>query len=264
VCILLVGEMAPNSLPVAFDDKETTDAETPVSDNMLENDVNPDVDALMNVRDVEGLPLNDGCLSIVLLSGASVTACANGTYVYDPMGVFASLPVDETVEDCFNYTMSNGAGSSPARVCVTVMTGVTLPISLPSVAPSLSPSTDPSFSSEVESLLPSFSPTEAFTSNNLPSVSPSTVPSNSFSEGTSSQPSHVPTDAVIVLGNDPSMSPSVAPTGSLSSSPSHGLLEEILIFGHDPLDEVKIYGRGFGTEYPSSFPSEVPSVSPTI
>eukprot|EP00567_Pseudictyota_dubia_P013080 CAMPEP_0197436232 /NCGR_PEP_ID=MMETSP1175-20131217/3705_1 /TAXON_ID=1003142 /ORGANISM="Triceratium dubium, Strain CCMP147" /LENGTH=344 /DNA_ID=CAMNT_0042965471 /DNA_START=10 /DNA_END=1041 /DNA_ORIENTATION=- len=117
VCITVYGDDDP---PVAVDDTESTDQDTPVSGNVLLNDSDPDGDDL-TVIVVEDEPINEEGSSIPLDSGAVVTVYPNGTFVYDPNGAFDSLDEVETAQDCFEYVVWDGAGGSDtATVCIRI------------------------------------------------------------------------------------------------------------------------------------------------
>jgi VCBS repeat-containing protein len=70
----------------------------------------------------------DGVLSILSLdttgTAGSVTDMGDGTYLYDPHGVFDFLAAGESAEDSFLYTVTDGfGGTATARVVVIVHGG---------------------------------------------------------------------------------------------------------------------------------------------
>lgn len=66
-----------------------------------------------------------------LPSGAILTVEADGTYTYDPNGQFDELRLDETAEDSFTYTISDGhGGSDTATVTVTIEGEVVPPVAV--------------------------------------------------------------------------------------------------------------------------------------
>jgi Ca2+-binding RTX toxin-like protein len=58
--------------------------------------------------------------------GASVTMNADGSYIYDPTAAttLLDIPVDQTLVDTFNYTMSDGDGGSAVGIVSITVTGV--------------------------------------------------------------------------------------------------------------------------------------------
>ncbi|MBU2582412.1 MAG: tandem-95 repeat protein, partial [Alphaproteobacteria bacterium] len=121
-------DLTSNSPPTAADDTATTDEDTGlvVATSVLDNDF--DLEASVNlqtlvVSEVNGNPADVGN-QITLTSGALLTVNADGTYEYDPNGVFDFLPAGSSDTDTFVYTVSDGSGgTSTATVTVTV-TGV--------------------------------------------------------------------------------------------------------------------------------------------
>ena len=111
---------APNAPPVAVNDNNTTDQNTPVSGNVLSNDSDPDAGDTLTVSAVNGSVANVGT-QITLASGALVTLNANGDYTYNPNGKFTSLAQGQSTTDTFTYTVSDGhGGTSTATVTITI------------------------------------------------------------------------------------------------------------------------------------------------
>ncbi|MGF1523107.1 MAG: beta strand repeat-containing protein [Leptolyngbyaceae cyanobacterium] len=107
-----------NTLPIALDDAVATDEDTPLNGNVLTNDNDADGDAL-TVTAVNGMAISVG-MEVELASGALLTLNADGSFNYAPNGQFEFLGVGETAIDSFDYTISDGQGSSTATATVTV------------------------------------------------------------------------------------------------------------------------------------------------
>jgi len=82
--------------------------------NLLINDTDVDVGDTLAISKVQGLAANVGD-QIALASGALLTVNADGTYIYDPNGAFAT-----TNTDSFTYEISDNHGSSSNAATVTI------------------------------------------------------------------------------------------------------------------------------------------------
>jgi hypothetical protein len=117
-----------NDPPTAFSDTGTTDEDTVLNvpaPGVLANDLDPDLVDIKIVSAVNGASANVGT-QITLASGALLTVNANGSYVYNPIGVaaFQALGQGQTATDSFTYTMQDAGGlMSSATVTITI-TGV--------------------------------------------------------------------------------------------------------------------------------------------
>ncbi|MCC9607773.1 Ig-like domain-containing protein [Blastopirellula sp. JC732] len=115
-----------NNAPVTADDGYETAEDVVLNvpaPGVLENDVDADRDAL-SVVEVNGEAVSVGS-QITLDSGALLTLNADGSFDYDPNGVFNDLVDGETVEDSFSYTAADGSGlTSTSTVAITIQ-GVT-------------------------------------------------------------------------------------------------------------------------------------------
>ncbi|WP_376696944.1 beta strand repeat-containing protein [Wenzhouxiangella sp. EGI_FJ10305] len=87
-------------------------------DGVLVNDTDIDGDVL-TVDQVEGSAGNLGT-AVSLPSGATVTAAADGTFVYDPNGQFVGLDVGEQGSDAFSYRATDGNATATAEVDITI------------------------------------------------------------------------------------------------------------------------------------------------
>lgn len=104
--------------PVAEDDGPfTTDEDTAfTTSDVLANDTDPDEDALEVSR-----------FDAVSESGAAISHNGDGTFDYDPSGVFDDLEEDETITDTFNYTVSDGNGGTETAMVSITVSGVAEP-----------------------------------------------------------------------------------------------------------------------------------------
>ncbi len=103
---------------VAADDNATTDEDTAVVIAVLANDDDPDAD---DTPVLVG-PVAVGA-SFQTSVGAKVTRNANGTFTYDPRGVFDALAKDVETTDSFDYTAGStnaASGQDDAKVTVTI------------------------------------------------------------------------------------------------------------------------------------------------
>lgn len=109
-----------NDAPLAVDDSNTTNENTLANGNVLANDSDVDTSDTLTVSAVNGNAANVGT-PITLASGALLTVNADGTYSYDPNGVFDSLNLGESATDSFTYAISDGhGGTSSATVTITI------------------------------------------------------------------------------------------------------------------------------------------------
>ena len=113
-----------NDAPVAEDDAVTTDEDSVLNGDVLADNGNgADSDAEGDALTVTAVNGSAGAVGtqIVLTSGALLTLNANGTFSYDPNGVFESLAVGTSDTDSFTYTVDDGnGGSETATVTVTI------------------------------------------------------------------------------------------------------------------------------------------------
>ena len=109
-----------NDAPTAVDDNAATDEATPVSGDVLLNDIEPDQFDTLTVSEVESSGSLVG-IQFSLVSGAQLTMNANGTFDYDPNGVFDNLSAGQTATDVFSYQVSDSAGATDiANVTITI------------------------------------------------------------------------------------------------------------------------------------------------
>lgn len=121
VSITITGE---NDCPVAQADSDTTDQDTVLNGDVLADngagaDEDVDTGATVTVTEVNGVAGKVGN-QITLTSGALLTVNANGTFAYDPNGVFDALPLSDDDQDTFIYTVSDGTCTDSATVTITI------------------------------------------------------------------------------------------------------------------------------------------------
>ncbi len=117
----------PNTAPVAVADTATTTEDGSTSGNLLANDSDLDGDSL-SVSAVNGQTANVGGI-IALASGAQLIVAADGTFDYNPNGVFDFLSTGQTAADSFTYTISDGrGGSETANVTVEIQGRSSAPV----------------------------------------------------------------------------------------------------------------------------------------
>ena len=104
-----------NDSPVAADDALVTDEDSAVNGNVLaDNGDGAD-------SDVDGDTLTVTAGSFATAKGGQVTLNADGTFTYDPSGVFESLAVGDSDTDSFTYTLGDGnGGTDTATVTLTI------------------------------------------------------------------------------------------------------------------------------------------------
>ncbi|WP_198000024.1 beta strand repeat-containing protein [Gimesia alba] len=116
-----------NDDPTANNDEFSTDEDTVLTggnvliDNVNGADSDPDTSDTLMVTEVNGASGDVGT-QITLGSGALLTLNADGTFEYDPNGVFENLSVDEPNMDSFTYTIDDGhGGTDTATVSITII-----------------------------------------------------------------------------------------------------------------------------------------------
>jgi uncharacterized repeat protein (TIGR01451 family) len=115
-----------NKPPVAVDDAYTTDATTkltvPAAQGVLANDSDPDPEdqGKLTVVSINRDPTAVG-QQVRLPSGALVTVNPDGSFTYDPNGVFDNLAPGTTGTDSFTYAVTDPHGAvSTATAVITV------------------------------------------------------------------------------------------------------------------------------------------------
>ncbi|WP_370337487.1 tandem-95 repeat protein [Parvularcula marina] len=107
-----------NDAPIAAGDSGaafTTDEDTSfTTGNVLANDSDPDTGDILNVSDATPA-------SFLSDAGAMITNNGDGTFDYDPGGLFDYLDAGETATDSFSYIVSDGNGGfEAAQVTITI------------------------------------------------------------------------------------------------------------------------------------------------
>ena len=108
---------APNTPPNAVDDTFVTNEDVAfTTGNVLTNDSDPNGDSVVvssvNINSTQGVVTNNG----------------DGTFGYDPNGVFDFLNAGETGADSFGYTISDGNGGFDTATVMVTINGVDDPI----------------------------------------------------------------------------------------------------------------------------------------
>ncbi|WP_193143442.1 Ig-like domain-containing protein [Meridianimarinicoccus sp. MJW13] len=101
-----------NDSPTATDDAATTDEDTAViTANVLANDSDPDTSDTLVVAAYDA----------VSAGGGTVSYNGDGTFTYDPNGMFETLNAGDSATDTFTYTIDDGhGGTDTATVTVTI------------------------------------------------------------------------------------------------------------------------------------------------
>jgi len=120
----LTTSVGVNSV-IAEDDAFSTPENTVLNDDVITNtipngaDSDPSSDAF-TVTEVNGVSTDVG-VQITLPSGALLTQNIDGTFTYDPNGVFDSLLTGETDTDTYTYTIEDAFGAvDTATVTITI------------------------------------------------------------------------------------------------------------------------------------------------
>ncbi len=122
VATVTISVAGANDAPDAVDDLFATDEDNAVSGDVLDNDQDPDGDAL-TVTAVNGAAGAVG-QSITLASGARLTLTADGTFAYDPNGAFEALAAGASATESFAYTVSDPGGLTDAATATVTIAGV--------------------------------------------------------------------------------------------------------------------------------------------
>ena len=108
---------APNTNPIAGNDMgvgyETNEDNAFTTANVLSNDTDVDAGDVLSVSAVD----TTGTAGLVIDNG-------NGTFNYDPNGVFESLGIGDSATDSFVYTVSDGKGGSDTATVTIHIAGV--------------------------------------------------------------------------------------------------------------------------------------------
>jgi VCBS repeat-containing protein len=123
---LVVTINGANDPPVADDDANTTDIRNTTSGNVLPNDSDPNTGDTLTVVAVNGSAGRVGT-PVTLPSGAILVLNADGTYTYDPNGVFDDLGEGQSALDTFTYMISDGHGGFDTATVVITITGLNAP-----------------------------------------------------------------------------------------------------------------------------------------
>ena len=98
-----------NDAPVANDDTNSTDENSPVSGNVLANDT-----------DVDGETLTVVNAATFIGAYGTLVLASNGSYTYTPGAAAQALTNGQTANDVFTYIASDGTASDTATLTITV------------------------------------------------------------------------------------------------------------------------------------------------
>jgi VCBS repeat-containing protein len=117
-----------NDRPAAANDSyavgEHSVLSVPLANGLLANDTDVDTaHSQLAVSLVNGNAITSGA-PIALPSGAILTQKADGSFVYNPNGAYASLKAGQTAADTFTYQVSDGAGGVATATATVTITGV--------------------------------------------------------------------------------------------------------------------------------------------
>jgi large repetitive protein len=130
-----------NVAPVAVDDLVSVPEHGPAATGSVltnDHDGGPDRDVLT----VTAVNDNPGVVGqpVILPSGAILTLNADGSYVYDPNGVFLSLGAGTVGTDTFSYVISDGnGGTASATVTLTIVGQNDAPVVIDPLNPGVPP-----------------------------------------------------------------------------------------------------------------------------
>ncbi len=110
--------------PTATDDSYTADENVGFTGNIITDDTGNGIDTdptgIVVVESINDQTLVPG-QTITLPSGALLTVNEDGSFAYDPNGVFDSLKANETAIDTFSYTTTDGVNeSTPGTVVINI------------------------------------------------------------------------------------------------------------------------------------------------
>ncbi|EAP99107.1 VCBS [Janibacter sp. HTCC2649] len=118
--VVTVTVTGANDPLVAVNDTGTTDEDTTLSQSapgVLANDTDPDTGDTRTVTRLNG----SATLTGTSTSGAAVSIAANGSFTYNPGGLFQGLSTGQSATDTFTYTAQDGSGAqSTATVTITI------------------------------------------------------------------------------------------------------------------------------------------------
>ncbi len=117
VTITLTGV---NDSPLAGEDADATDEDTPLAGTLLGNDTDADED------DVLGTTVTVTAFDATSVLGAAVVVSPDGSYTYDPTSVAAiqALDAGDITSDTFTYTITDSQGATSTATVTITLTGV--------------------------------------------------------------------------------------------------------------------------------------------
>ena len=120
----IIGNILPNvTTPAAINDTITTDEDSSVTANILENDLNPNNDLSLTKITINGTEHNIGS-EITLESGALLKVESDGQTTYNPNNKFENLTTADSRLDKFTYTVIDSNGTTDTADVTMEITGV--------------------------------------------------------------------------------------------------------------------------------------------
>jgi Cadherin-like domain/Bacterial Ig domain len=99
------------------------------ADTLLANDSDPQNDAFA-ITAIDGVAITSG-QQLTLASGALLVINTDGSFSYDPNGVFDGLPTGQVATDTFTYTVTDARGAVDTATATVTLIGLTATASPP-------------------------------------------------------------------------------------------------------------------------------------
>ena len=120
---LFDSTIAPKFIPEAIDDQVNTDEDSPISGNLLDNDLAGKPNDTLTITAVNG-DSNLVGTQITLASGTLLAVQADGSFAYNPNNQFESLAASALVIDTFTYQISDDDGDTDVAMVTVTITGI--------------------------------------------------------------------------------------------------------------------------------------------
>ncbi|MEM7455662.1 MAG: Ig-like domain-containing protein [Planctomycetota bacterium] len=108
---LTVTVQGRNDAPIASDVAAVTDEESAIGTNLLSATSDVDATDVLTITSIGGTAVTSGD-TVTLASGATLTVLTGGNVIYDPNGVYDTLPQGGIALDSFDFTVSDSNGAS--------------------------------------------------------------------------------------------------------------------------------------------------------
>lgn len=120
----IIGRVLPDAAtPAAVNDVITTDEDSSITSNIIDNDIDPNNDLNISKVTVNGTEYDTGT-EITMPSEALLTVESDGSTTYDPNNKFHAFAPSDSVEDSFTYTIMDGRGKSDSATVALKITGL--------------------------------------------------------------------------------------------------------------------------------------------